>query len=237
MVASRVSALRILLVIAAIAPPARGADDAPASSRRTPAAPLIRMEVPDRRPPAPKRPASPAGARPMAQAPSGSWRASPPGDGRAPSPRVEDEPAGRRPTPRIDEPSADAAVTAAAAGTGDPIADAALRFEAATARSRRRDHEVDEIRARLMKARVATDLGYDARGYLQASSRQVDGQKVHALIGPQGVPVAYLDIPPGIPTARLLARRVGVRGSIRFNESLGARLIKVRDLEPLDEEP
>jgi hypothetical protein len=31
-----------------------------------------------------------------------------------------------------------------------------------------------------------------------------------------------------------MSKRVGVRGSVRYNESLGARLIAVRDLEPID---
>lgn len=119
----------------------------------------------------------------------------------------------------------------------DPIEEAARRFDEAVARSRRHDHEVDQIRARLMKARTTVDRGYDAKGYLQASSRKVDGQKVHALIGAKGTPVAYLDIPPGIATAPLLARKVGVRGSVRFVESLGTRLITVRDLDPLDDLP
>ena len=83
-------------------------------------------------------------------------------------------------------------------------------------------------------ARTTTERGYDARGMLQASSRKVDGQKVHVLIGPEGTPVAYLAIPPGIPASRLLTRKVGVRGEVHFDESLGARLITVKDLDPLD---
>ena len=34
--------------------------------------------------------------------------------------------------------------------------------------------------------------------------------------------------------AKLLARKVGVRGDVHFNEALGARLITVRDLDTLD---
>ena len=116
----------------------------------------------------------------------------------------------------------------------DPIAEAARRFDASVARSRKLDHEVDQARIRLDRARVATVRGYDAKGHLQASSRKVDGQKVHVLIGPDGKPVAYLDLPPGIATAPLLTRRIGVRGEVRFEESLGTRLIKVRDLDALD---
>ena len=80
-------------------------------------------------------------------------------------------------------------------GDGDP----ALRFEEAIRRSRRRDDEFALARQRLADARADTERGYDARGLLQASSRKVEGQKVHALIGPEGVPIAYLAIPPRHP--------------------------------------
>ncbi|MBV8554966.1 MAG: hypothetical protein JO116_05330, partial [Planctomycetaceae bacterium] len=62
------------------------------------------------------------------------------------------------------------------------------------------------------------------------------GQRVFALIGPDGSTVAYLDIPPGLDVRPLVARRVGVRGTIHYNEDLRARLIAVRDLEPLDDD-
>jgi hypothetical protein len=118
-------------------------------------------------------------------------------------------------------------------GGGD-VNEAIRKFEEALDRSRRLDHEVAATKQNLAIARTFTERGYDAKGLLQASSRQVEGQKVHALIGPEGVPIAYLAIPPGIPASRLLARKVGVRGDVHFNESLGARLITVRDLDPLD---
>ena len=121
---------------------------------------------------------------------------------------------------------------------GDPVVgdanEAIRKFEEALERSRRLDHEVALAKQTLADARTFTERGYDAKGLLQASSRQVEGQKVHALIGPEGVPIAYLTIPPGIPANRLLARKVGVRGDVHFNESLGTRLITVRDLDPLD---
>ncbi|WP_435008102.1 hypothetical protein P12x_005377 [Tundrisphaera lichenicola] len=117
-------------------------------------------------------------------------------------------------------------------GTDD---DPVRRFEEAIRRSRSRDQDVALARRTLADARTATERAYDARGLLQASSRKVDGQKVHALIGPEGVPVAYLSIPPGLPAFRLLARKVGVRGDVRYNESLGARLITVRDMDALDQ--
>ena len=128
-------------------------------------------------------------------------------------------------------PAVDDRVRPAQFGGGD---DPARRFEEAIRRSRARDHEVAQVRQRLADARSSTDRGYDAKGLLQASSRRVDGERVHALIGPEGVPIAYLAIPPGIPATRLLARKVGVRGEVHYSETLRARLITVRDLEALD---
>ncbi len=113
-------------------------------------------------------------------------------------------------------------------------ADAVRRFEDAVRRSRALDADTARIRDTLALARTGTERGYDARGMLQASSRQVEGQKVHALIGPEGRPIAYLAIPPGIAAHRLLSRKVGVRGDVHYNELLGTRLITVRDLDPLD---
>jgi hypothetical protein len=117
---------------------------------------------------------------------------------------------------------------------GGKAQNAIRKFEDALERSRRIDHDVAQIQQKLAESRTQTERSYDAKGLLQASSRKVDGQKVHALIGPQGVPIAYLAIPPGIPANRLLARKVGVRGDVHYNESLGTRLITVKDLDPLD---
>jgi hypothetical protein len=69
---------------------------------------------------------------------------------------------------------------------------------------------------------------------VQRSSKEHEGRRVYALIGPEGNPVAYLDIPPGLDARGVVARRAGVRGSVRYDEALGARLIAVRDLEPLE---
>jgi hypothetical protein len=117
---------------------------------------------------------------------------------------------------------------------GGSAQSAIQKFEDALERSRRIDHDVALAKQKLARSRTLTERSYDAKGLLQASSRKVDGQKVHALIGPKGVPIAYLTIPPGIPASRLLARKVGVRGEVHFNESLGTRLITVKDLDPLD---
>ena len=141
----------------------------------------------------------------------------------------------RRDGVRLDpSPTAKVADPQVRAVQRDPADDPLARFEQALRRSRAIDSGVEEARRSLSVARTSTERGYDARGLLQASARKVDGQKVYALIGPEGTPVAYLAIPAGVPAARLLTRKVGVRGEVRFNESLGARLITVRDLDTLD---
>lgn len=97
-----------------------------------------------------------------------------------------------------------------------------------------RDAGVARIQRSVDQARTRTDRKFDAQGLLQASSRQYRGQKVLALIGPEGRPISYLTIPPGMPINRFLARKVGVRGVVHFDEGLGARLISVRDLEVIE---
>jgi hypothetical protein len=74
---------------------------------------------------------------------------------------------------------------------------------------------------------------FDAIGMLQASSKEVDGKRVFALIGEDGLTTAYLSIPPGVDTRRFLASRVGIRGQVRYNEPLRNRLIRVTEMESL----
>ncbi len=100
--------------------------------------------------------------------------------------------------------------------------------------SEERDAKVEQLQRSLASARIQSDRNYDAQGLLQASSRRYQGQRVHALIGPEGRAIGYLTIPPGIPINQFLARKVGVRGIVRFDEGLGARLISVRDLEVIE---
>ena len=100
--------------------------------------------------------------------------------------------------------------------------------------SEQRDAEVAQIQQSVNLARSQTERKFDAQGLLQASSRRYRGQKVLALIGPEGRPISYLTIPPGIAINRYLARKVGVRGIVHFDEGLGARLISVRDLEVIE---
>lgn len=101
-------------------------------------------------------------------------------------------------------------------------------------RSRRRDEAVALTKRKLAELERPQRRPFVAEGLVQASSREVDGRRVYALIGPQGNPVAYLDVPPGLDARPVLAKRAGVRGSVHYNEALGARLIAVRDLEPLE---
>ena len=97
-----------------------------------------------------------------------------------------------------------------------------------------RDAEVERIGRGAAVARGRSDRQYDAQGTLQASSRWYRGQRVMALIGPEGKPVSFVTLPPGVPAGRYLARRVGVRGVVHFDEGLGARMISVRDLELIE---
>lgn len=96
------------------------------------------------------------------------------------------------------------------------------------------DAQITTTQRHLAASRTRTERGFDAQGLLQPTSRQYQGQKVHALIGPEGTPVGYLKIPPGVPVGRYLAKKVGVRGVAHFDEGLGARIISVRDLEILE---
>lgn len=111
---------------------------------------------------------------------------------------------------------------------------AAARMEALLSRSRARDGGLAEARRGIDENGQKGANVYDANGLLQATSRMVDGRRVHALIGDDGAVVAYLMIPPGLAVKPLVSHRVGVRGIGRYEESLRARLIQVQDLERLD---
>jgi hypothetical protein len=113
-------------------------------------------------------------------------------------------------------------------------AKAAQRFIAAVSKSRRRDQEVAKVERKMATVAQESRRSYDAVGFVQPSSRRVEGRKVYALIGRQGTAVAYLDIPPGLDPDPLLTHRVGVRGQSRYNGDLRARVIIVRDLEDLE---
>jgi hypothetical protein len=116
----------------------------------------------------------------------------------------------------------------------EQAAQAARTIETLLARSRRRDAEVAQVRQRLAAAERTRARAYTAMGFVQPSSRMVEGRKLHALIGANGSTLAYLDIPPGVDLDPLMSRRVGVRGATHYNPDLGARLITVRDLEAIE---
>jgi len=119
----------------------------------------------------------------------------------------------------------------------EALAKAARSFQHLLVRSRQLDQDVDRVRTPASEAPPAELAPYDAEGLLQKSSRQVDGQTVYALIGKKGQTVAYLNVPPGLEAGALVARRVGVRGAVRFNEALRTNLIIVRELDPLSDPP
>ena len=114
-------------------------------------------------------------------------------------------------------------------------AEAARDFRAILERSRKRDREVAAIRSRIRDDGRRVARPYDAEGLIQPSARKINGQKVFALIGPEGTTQAYLEVPAGLDASPLLSRRVGVRGDIQYSDTLRARLITVRDLEPLED--
>jgi hypothetical protein len=116
----------------------------------------------------------------------------------------------------------------------EAMAEDARTIETILDRSRRRDRELALYRRRLRDAERPSARPYIAEGMVQPSARRFNGQKVFALIGSQGETMAYLDLPAGLDPKPLVARRVGVRGSVHYNEDLLARLISVRDIEPLD---
>jgi len=138
---------------------------------------------------------------------------------------------------RQDDAGSQAAVRARIEQVGrqEQLARDARELDSALDRSRRRDGTVAALNARQSDARRPTPEPYDLRGLLQPSSKQVNGQKVFALIAADGSTAAYLDPPAGLDASTMIGRKVGVRGTGRLDEDLNARLIDVRDLEPLED--
>ena len=114
------------------------------------------------------------------------------------------------------------------------LARSARAFRTLLDRSRRLDQEVAITLNRLAELDQPRRRPFVAEGLMEPSSRLVDGHRVYVLIGADGEAIAYLDVPPGLDARPALTKRVGVRGSVRYNESLGSRLIAVKDLEPLE---
>jgi hypothetical protein len=118
---------------------------------------------------------------------------------------------------------------------GQPeMARSARKVQALLDQGRKRNDEVALVMRTLDALEGPSRRPFLAEGQIQASSRQVEGRRVFALIGKEGNAIAYLDVPPGLDLKGLSAKRVGVRGLARYNEDLGNRLIAVRDLEALN---
>jgi hypothetical protein len=115
----------------------------------------------------------------------------------------------------------------------EQLAQAARKVESLLSQTRRHDLELEAAEHELADVGETERTSYDAEGLLQPSSKQVEGRRVFALVGEEGRTIAYLLVPPGLETGPLLARRVGVRGALRFEAALGNRLIRVREIEPL----
>jgi hypothetical protein len=116
----------------------------------------------------------------------------------------------------------------------EKAARAAQTIDGILAKSHRRDQVVAEQRRRMAIASRSHKRNFNAVGYMQASTEEVEGRKLYVLIGRDGSTLAYLDVPPGLDIDQLVAQRVGVRGEPHFNEDLGTRLITVRDLEKIE---
>jgi hypothetical protein len=118
-------------------------------------------------------------------------------------------------------------------GRLEAAAEAARKVDVILDRSHRRDQDLARMTQSMADQERAKAKAYRAIGMIQPSSRKTEGRKLYALIGADGSRRAYLDVPPGVDVEGLLARRVGVRGAVRYNEALGSRLITVRDIEEI----
>jgi hypothetical protein len=139
---------------------------------------------------------------------------------------------------RVSDPDAGHAIRErlAVVARHEEMAESARTIQTILERSRRRDRHLALMHRRIAAAERPESRPYEAEGMVQPSARRFQGQKVFALIGPEGTPLAYLDIPPGLDARPLVARRVGVRGAVHYDEGLQAKLISVQDLEPLDDD-
>ena len=137
---------------------------------------------------------------------------------------------------RAKEPAAQALIQARIERVSrqEELARSAATFETIVQKSRNRDREVNVALRNLSQVNTVQSTPFTARGLLQKSSRQVEGRRVYSLIGEEGRPIAYLDVPAGLDARPILSKRVGVRGSVRYDEQLGAKVIAVRDFEKLE---
>ncbi|MFM7594291.1 MAG: hypothetical protein ACKO85_21070, partial [Isosphaeraceae bacterium] len=84
--------------------------------------------------------------------------------------------------------------------------------------------------------RASNASRFDISGLLLPSRRDLDGQLLYNLIGDGGSTIAYLKLPPAAPVERWLGKKVGIRGRVRYNEDLRARLVVVQDVEIVDDD-
>jgi len=116
----------------------------------------------------------------------------------------------------------------------EQAAEAARTIQAILARSHRRGSQIAAAERGRSASGKDRPRAYNAEGLVKPSARMVDGRRLYSLVGSDGLTVAYLDVPPGLEIEPFLTRRVGVRGVSHYNEDLGAHLITVRDVEPID---
>ncbi|WZO96366.1 hypothetical protein EP7_003358 [Isosphaeraceae bacterium EP7] len=114
-------------------------------------------------------------------------------------------------------------------------AQSARSFVAIIQKSRERDAKLKVERGERDEEETEAEEAepFAATGLLQSSSRLIEGRKAAALIGKNGRAIAYLDLPVGVDSQKLMGSRVGVRGVTRFDEKLKARVIHVSELETL----
>lgn len=116
-------------------------------------------------------------------------------------------------------------------GIQERVASAARRFHSAVAKTRKVDRGISNQAIDPFAPRPK----HDEAGTLGPSDKQLNGIKVYVLYSTKtGGVAAYLQMPPGINADNLVGRVVGVDGTFSYSESLGNRVMEVRDIEAID---
>jgi hypothetical protein len=100
---------------------------------------------------------------------------------------------------------------------------------------RSRSHDPNKMKFDDLK-QASNKPKFDISGLMLPSRRDVEGHLLYNLIGDSGTTIAYLKLPPAAPVEKWLGKKVGVRGRVRYNEDLRARLVAVQDVELLEPE-
>ncbi len=116
----------------------------------------------------------------------------------------------------------------------DEMARSARTFGELLRLSRERDRLVASDQRLAQGVETASKIKLDASGLLQPTSRIVAGQKAYALIAKDGSVAAFLALPPGVDPAPYVGHRVGVTGSVHYDEDLHAKLVEVRDFQSVE---